>query len=358
MKGRYFIYLLILCVLSYSCEKRSPFDFSHFYENIEIEYEKYHLEDSSYVIDGFPYKITFYPESREDVMIGNLDQGEISLTYLNVLKVNSSYILVYNCVSRNYLFGRNLGDMEIRSKISSDGLFLDNEIPYNIIAGSGSRFGIKSGMEQCLFYDDINGLYKIIYNQQEAGTVKMFMIESKDCVNWGNRTLIIEQFYDSQYSVKVRDGKYFVYHRLWIDGIRVVGLTVLSTNGEILEPARVLYISDNKYFNHIYNIAASEINPTYDLCFPTKYNSVTNEISVNLGYIYETENVFVSDYNLIKILSRKNEAKWISVCPGLLPTDSPNEYWLYYHLSFKEHGSQELRASKYCRIKLKLENLQ
>ncbi len=356
-----YLCLIISCFFFFSCEKES-LDFSHFYEVLNVKYESYSIKDSVFVMDGFPYKITFYPQSREDVMTEDIDNGELSLTYLNVIKKNASYVLLYSCANTSY-FDRELSGIEMRFKRSQDGIFWDSMC--RVIAGKRSHAGVESGMESCLFYDKTNNIYKIIYNQEEGGKVKMFMMESSDCINWRNRKLITEVFYDSQFSVVEKEGKYFVYHRYWDgnwysndSGRRVIALTILSSSGEILSPTKILYKSSNEYFKHMYNSAVSNVDSEYDLCFPTGYNSDNQDISINMGFIRNAEDIKVSEYDLFKILSKKDEALWITVSPGLVPIDQLcNEYWMYYHLSYKKHGSTELKASKYCRIKLKLEKL-
>lgn len=209
-------------------------------------------------------------------------------------------------------------------------------------------------VEQYVFFDDFNDVYRMIGVTKKNGVYTTNIWSSNNGLNWYDKKVLFNNSYDSQFSVIRNNGRYYIYQRLWYNKIRAVGRSVVDLNFNIIEKPKLMLVSSEKYFPHIYNNSASKV---YNLVilFPTLLNDLDG-IKITLGFEYENL-LYLTGDDITEKLYWDEDVKWGIVSPGLILTGEEYTYWLYYYGNNSPHISVRTandNVTKYYRIKIRI----
>ncbi len=324
--------------------------------------------DSVLQPEGLPYRLTLLPSTRETILRDDAQRGDLALGFFNVLHREKLEQMWYFVCTDWDVFSEKRGfnprSLSIRYAWSADGGATWNRtIPGR--AGN-DLFEPEVGVtEHCVFYDPVAGEYRMIYSRQ-MGPRKWatFLARSADGVSWENFKQVFESSYDTQYGVVQADGRYYLFMRDWIldHTIRVMGLAVITPEGETIAPPRPIATSTCGEFRHIYNNAVTRLEGGELLFFPTFYNpeSQLSVLSFAWGALPDQVHLSYIDLTSFLLMDGVQHGQWICAAPGLVPVAGEKDrYWLYYELVNASHDNTEKSGVKtsYHRIKLIVEPL-
>ncbi len=302
-------------------------------------------------------KIQLKHESIEKIFTAQFPWEAKGLNYFNVIQQDSVWSMWYNSFASNQ--GAYNGSFCLAT--SGDGKnwtrpsIKDNT---NILINGGNY---KSITESYVFKDRNDTLYpyKMICTKLINDEEKTFLYASRDGIKWQERNKLYNQKQDSQFGVIESNGLFYIFSRYndYSNGYqRAIGLSTLDKNlNEVEAPKLLLEADPNSAFPHIYNNAASKINDSTFLLFPTFFNESNGNVRVKLIYTNNLLNYYTVNDNLNSDLFPNDNVNWIIVSPGVMPAGEPNTYWLYYMTTPVKHGlfrsATNLYVS-YYRIKL------
>ena len=309
-------------------------------------------------------KIEIIKDSREMIMESTEPWESLMLGYYTVLKIEENlwYMWYQAWETLEYT------DYGVRLcfAYSSDGKNWIKKIPgnnekgNNIIVGEESKE--KEGwVESCVFIDpnDKSYPYRIIYNKLVEGEQKAFMAKSINGWDWIENKLILNSFHDTQYSVNVlSNGNYYVLLRMWENENlknelkRIIGYAIIKPDGEIITQPTPLVGSNLKKFPHVYTNSATFINDSSFVMIPTFFSN-NNKMAIKMISYSNGEIVFNPKNDFTNILYEQPTG-WGNVCPGLIETNIPNEYWMYYYRRIGKHDNVQDYTTYYYRIKVRI----
>lgn len=197
--------------------------------------------------------------------------------------------------------------------------------------------------------------YRMIGVINIDGNYSTNIFESINGKDWINKKSLYNKSYDTQFSVITINNKYYIYQRVWHNGLRAVGRSIIDKNYNIIENPKIMLISNDNDFPHIYNNAASKVDNNI-LLFPTLYNSDNDKIKITVGFEFENQ-LYLTDTDITEDLYFGEDVKWGVVSPGLIPTGEHKTYWLYYKGNSSSHNNVRIdpnNVAKYYRIKIRL----
>lgn len=316
-----------------------------------------------YDTTDMPFDLEIIKDSREVVLTQTLPWEEQMMGYFKVLKTgDKKWQMWYS--SWDNRRKDDYSDYLVYAH-SADGKNWIKEIPgkeNNILRGTGhpQRDGI---VEQDVFIDSRTEYpYKMIYTAKDSmdgWREKTFVEESKDGIDWVHKKILWNQKHDSQFSVVLHNGFYYIYLRHWEarNGFRyrTIGLAITDTSWNTLEEPHNIFTADfNGPFPHLYNPGASKISSDLDILFPTFFNEKNNAVKFGLAYVYRNKPV-LTDLNFTEAFLSGEPANWGIVAPGLVPAGK-NIFWLYYYATNMVHSDYDKsgRRFKYYRIKIRV----
>lgn len=348
MKKNKDLSLFTLILLLTSC-------FTDVIDNVSVKTEK-----------EIPFKIEVLQESREIVLEQTRAWENKTLGYFNIIPEDKVWSMWYNSrgtinkkgdlsQTLNYAYSIDKGKTWIKSFSINDVNIESDTIP-NTIFGTGNYDGV---VEQFVFKDTLNNQYKLIGAAWDKidKKLKTFIWASIDKIRWTDKTLLFDAYYDTQFSVILKENEYNIYHRLIInEGTRGVAKTVLDSNMNIVKGPDVIFSNSGNYnFIHVYNSAASYVNDSLTLFFPTLYDHNTDKMFI--GVAYETKNDYsMTNIDITQELFYNQNILWGIVSPGLIPTEEPNVYWIYYYGDSRFHNDRATTQgyTRYYRVKIKI----
>jgi len=224
----------------------------------------------------------------------------------------------------------------------------------NVIFGDGKNAGV---IEQFVFYDKSLSKYVLIGAALDKGKVNTLIWKSEDGVKWGDRKVIFDAYYDTQFSVIDKGDRYIIYQRMVVSGKRVMAKSVVSKDFDVIEPPKVILSNnENKVYSHIYNNAAGTLENGNTIFFPTYYDPVSDGFIISVAYL-QNDAVFTTSLNITDQLFYDQNIQWGIVCPGLISTGEKDTYWLFYYGSNYSHFNRlktEGSKTDYYRIKIKI----
>lgn len=295
-----------------------------------------------------PYNITFIPSSRQKVYI---TEGVSS--YSSTTKVGENWNMWFTSKYTIYqLFSNNKG-------ANFEKLFTDNQ--YIAVGNNRVINGDEGATDFCTFYDSKQSLYKMIFQINYAGNnthTSSCIVESTEGVNWSNPVIFENKLSDTQPGVVQKNNKYYVYMRHKIDGrIRVITVRTLdATTHKQVASARQLPRSPFVGYPHLYNNAASKLDDTFTLFFPTIYNDQTQDCRIVWGYSSDNYTINWSNVDLSSIFVNTDQSKWFIISPSFIPSDDPEYYWIYYYTRNVPHDQYlSATSTEYWRIKVRIQ---
>ena len=304
-------------------------------------------------------KFEFLPQSVEEVMSSQTPWESKSLNYYNIIKEDTSWRMFYSSFAYNQL---DFDGYFCLAK-SSDGEAWNRNLVNNntniLIDGKNGK-GITGSF---VFVDslDVQYHYKMICTKLVNNEQKTFLYASGDGITW----IIVKQLFDtkqdSQFSVVRMNGVYYVFSRYndFSNGYqRAIGIAKLDDYMNVIQsPSLLLEAPEQTPYPHIYNSAASKINDSTILLFPTYYNDDNGSISIKLIYTNNTKDYYLINSNINNYLFSSANVNWAIVSPGVIPTGEPDTYWVYYYTTSIKHNSILYSTTAniiYYRIKLKI----
>lgn len=302
-----------------------------------------------------PYEINIDSASREEILTNDLPHESKGIYFYNVLKISDN--LWYMWYASMKLDIPNEFQADLCFAYSSNGKDWTKGIPdqperSNIII-SGANDKAWTGQVVFIEPTDKDYPYRMFYSAYKAdaeGEDALYMAKSANGWDWGQSKLILNKKFDTQHSVQVLpDGNYLVFLRLWNDPFhtdRQVGVALVDKNGNVLLSPRFI-LSGGLYTSAVHRIQGNDY-----ILFPTIYNRQAD--SIILSYSYYLNGIAHNTYEDITAqLLPSGMDLWATVCPVMIPTGNPAEYWLFYYGRDKKHFDSEVATNTvYYRIKL------
>lgn len=302
-------------------------------------------------------KFEFLPESVEEVFFSQMPWESKALNYYNIIEEGTGWCMFYNA----YAYNQSDFDGSFCLAQSIDGKAW-NRPPVNdntnIVISGKNKSGITGNF---VFIDSIDAQYhykmictKLINDQQ-----KTFLYASHDGLTWILIKQLFDTMQDSQFSVIRMYGVYYVFSRYndYSPGYRrAIGLSILDDGMNVIQqPLLLLESLPDDPFPHIYNNAASKINDSTIVLFPTYFSSNTNAIRIKMIYTNNLQDYYLVDDNINDDLFPDKNVHWAIVCPGVIPAKENNTYWVYYFQTEANHSAFNFSTKMditYHRIKL------
>lgn len=287
-----------------------------------------------------PFEYEILKNSRQIIMTQEFPWESQALLYYNVIKKDSTWHMWYMSVGKeiyNGYFGA------LNYAYSKDGEYWVKTLLDN-----------QPIVEQFVNYDINENKYRMIGVNYIDESYSTNVLESIDGINWFNEKRLFDKSYDTQFSVITRNEKHFIYQREWYKGLRVIGRSVIDKNLNVVESPKVMLLSNDTSFPHIYNNAASKVGSNI-LLFPTLYND-TDNFKISIGFEFDNQ-LHLTDADITNDLFIGENIKWGIVSPGLIPTDERDTYWLYYYGNSSSHNFVRVdpkNVAKYYRIKIRI----
>ena len=303
-------------------------------------------------------KFEFVPGSSEEVFYSQTPWEAKALNYYNIIQEDTAnWQMFYNAYAYNQLDfeGSFCLAKSVNGQTWDRPLVNDNT---NILLRGENKNGVTGNF---VFIDSIDAQYhyKMLCTKLIDGLQKTFLYASHDGLSWILIKQLFDTMQDSQFSAIRMNGVYYVFSRYndYSGGYqRAVGLSILDDNMNVIQPPLLLLeASRDDAFPHIYNSAASKINDSTVLLFPTYFNSDKNTIRVKMIYTNNLKDYYLIDDNISDDLFAGKNVNWAIVCPGLIPAQEDNTYWLYYFETEANHSAFNYSAKvdiTYYRIKL------
>jgi len=304
-----------------------------------------------------PFLVEVLPNTREILFVNDQIWESAGIYYFNVLKINenlwsmwygSMENKIYSDYATHICYAYSINGKDWTKSILNNSNEKDNNI---LIHG---KYDKKEGwVENFVFIDnnDKDYPYRIIYTALDSdGAEKTFMSKSSNGITWPIRRVVFNSKHDGQYSVHVQDdGNYMIFLRMWDSHHvnRQIGYAIITREGDIISPP-VSILSGN-----LYNSAAFYLGFNNYIFFPTEYNSKNQKIAIKIGYIIQGK-AGMTHQDITSLLFQNDYPGWGIVSPGLIPTGTDNEYWLYFYGRPNEHddyGDPEHKTT-YYRIKI------
>jgi hypothetical protein len=301
-------------------------------------------------------KFNFLPGSIEKVFYSEMPWEAKALNYYNIIKEDTTWRMFY----KSYGYNDQEFDGSFCIAKSANGALWNRE-PLNnntniVIDGENDK-GITGNF---VFIDsaDVQYHYKMICSKLISEKQKTFLYGSVDGVHWVLIKQLFDKMQDSQFSIIRLNNKYYLFSRYndYNPYQRAIGLSELDNNFNILQPSLLLLKAPiNDQYPHIYNSAASKINDSTIILFPTYYDDNDGTVELRLLYTKNMKDYYLIKDNINDDLFPGQKVNWAIVSPGVIPTGEPDTYWVYYYKASVKHNSIPNAAQvgvTYYRIKL------
>jgi hypothetical protein len=265
-------------------------------------------------------------------ILNNIDDGKLLINYFNIIQgPDSLYYLYYAAVEDNW----DKGDFSqnLYLACSEDGYHYKS-----ICNSSGESIIMSSVIEQSVFI--INNCFKLVGNIIEDGKYKLCVWDSSDGITWSGRRVLLEEKHDTQNVIIPKGDHLTLYTRYLKNGTnRKVGVLLYDLDFQPISELSLLS------FDYVYNSAASRLNTTQDLLFPTYFNNIEEKRDTCYVKCYIVEGLFSQEIEckLNKWIS--DDEKWVIVAPGVFYINGQPH--IAYCTRTKSHDS-ELDSSISC----------
>ncbi|MCK9412230.1 MAG: hypothetical protein M0Q53_08010 [Prolixibacteraceae bacterium] len=305
-------------------------------------------------------KIFFFTTRVEEVLTQKNPWEKILINYFTVIKTDSLWKMWYEsydqfgdfksyvCYAYSY-DGKNW----IEPLSENENYPLPNNIIYSGVRGLGNH-----APSVFLDMNDHTYPFKMIFlrrNPLISPQERLFLAKSKDGINWNNAHLFIDRFADTQNVCIPFQNNYLFYLRGWYnDNIRSIYTLETDTSGRIIKPYTLLYKADESFstYTNTYNSAASQLNDSTILFFPTMFDPFSNKVKIALMVSFNFQNIklIMNDITL-NVVGGISSPLSICISPGLIRSEKKDIYWLYFTTRNKDHSYNDVDIiSTYYRI--------
>lgn len=173
----------------------------------------------------------------------------------------------------------------------------------------------------------------------------IYMWKSKDGVVFEDEKMVLQGLSDTQFAGVERDNRILLYIRKSVERnglVRKIGVVTLDFEGNLIEPIYMLKP------NYVYNSAASYLNDTYDLLFPTHFDNRDGDDSAYIkSIIVRDDDAKECDCNLGDWID--NNELWMIVAPGTIKING--DTYLAYNTRTWSHDEM-MPKNGVCKYKL------
>jgi hypothetical protein len=285
-------------------------------------------------------KFEFVPGSVEKIFSSQMPWEARMLNYYNVVKKDTSFSMWYNAFAYNQIdFNGSFCFADSKNGNSWNRLIINNST--NILLAGNNSTGV-AGTFVFIDEDDHEYPYKMLCTKLVDGEQKTFLYTSKDGKAWKVEKKLYDVKQDTQFGVVKFNGLFYIFLRYndFSHGYqRAIGLSILDKSLNTVQPPKLLLEAGiNSAFPHIYNNAASKINDTTTLLFPTYFNEEQNTIRIKLICTNNMQDYYLVDDDITNTLFPNKDVNWGTVSPGVIPADEKDTYWVYYSGSDAPHN--------------------
>jgi len=221
--------------------------------------------------------------------------------------------------------------------------------------GGGSDLIMNSVIEQSVCYVEGDEYpYRLIGNIFEDDKYKMCMWFSKDGVEFGNRTIVMEDCkHDSQSVLVLCDGYFRLYFRKTIklgpgNYKRMVQTCKLDMDGKLIsEP---VFAADE----YLYNSAASKLSEASDLLLPTYFNNAPDltDTCYFKAFVQTGDKAQEIECPLNKWVAE--DEKWVIAAPGIVSRYGRN--YIAYNVRNTSHDEGRIDRSEFKLIEISIDS--
>ena len=298
---------------------------------------------------------TFRIEDRteEPLMVSDRPHEDFKIGYVNVLRVGNVWHMWYECHDHNYKIDF---DGYLCYARSEDGVTWEKP-NLGLVEYGGNRennivlAGLPiSGVHGHTVLMDPEAKaaerFKIVFTKRVGNEWHVYGGVSPDGIKWEllEKPLLARNS-DTQ-TVCFRDGGiYRLYVRMWSQGLyngqRQVGYAESKEFGDFPAPTVILSHDekDPAEFN-FYNSAASKLNDSLYIMFPSIYNTKTGTVIPHMAVSADGHTWERIGRGPKLPSGRVFDNKTIYVGPGAIPGDKPNTWWIYYAGSAAGHDDK------------------
>lgn len=150
----------------------------------------------------------------------------------------------------------------------------------------------------------------------ENGRLNLFLWKSEDGIEFGDKTMLLIKWHDTQNAMVPRDGRLKLYTRVWGDDWvnRKIAVAEYSADGERLTEIQPLA------GDFLYNAAPCPVDDGHDLLFPTYFNNKYPAGGTDTCFFrcYEADGLYSKEIpcNLNEWIGP--DEKWVLASPGFI----------------------------------------
>ncbi len=222
----------------------------------------------------------------------------------------------------------------------------------NILLDGRRRGGVHGSsvfVDPCAPADE---RYKVVFVSRREGGWWVFGATSADGIHWQHREEPLLRHNSDTQTVCFRDGdRYRLYVRMWsaeaFQGKRLVGYTESPSFDDFPPPCPILAPDEADPPNlHFYNSAAAKAREGLYLMFPSAFYTGEDLVIPHLAVSADGRTFTRYSRAPFLPLGAGFDSRGIYVAPGLIPTDDPNAWWVYYsgtHVGHDQSRPEEVK---------------
>lgn len=168
--------------------------------------------------------------------------------------------------------------------------------------------------------------YGLVGRASEKGRLCVFLWKSEDGIEFGDKTLLLIKWHDTQNAMVPRDGRLKLYTRIWSDGWvnRKNAVAEYTLDGERLIEIQPLA------GDFLYNAAPCPADERYDLLFPTYFNNKYPAGSTDTCFFkcYAVDGLYSKEIPCDLNKWIEPDERWVLASPGFI-TINGDRYLAY-----------------------------
>ena len=280
----------------------------------------------------------FFPEAPVEILT-NVAVGMDVINYFNILQRPEGGYRLYFAGFKESVNGPDFDHQDLHYAESEDGFHYTykGKIMDGIVEQSVFLTGEK---------DKPYGLVGRVY---EKGRLNLFLWKSEDGIVFGDKTLLLIKWHDTQNVMVPRNGKLTLYTRTWADNWtnRKNAVAEYTPDGERLTEITPLA------GDFLYNAAPCPVDERHDLLFPTYFNNKYPAGSTDTCYFkcFVADGVYTREIPSNLNHWMEPDEKWMLAAPGFVSVGG--ERYLAYNTRNVSHDALYVKGmeSRYKLIK-------
>lgn len=282
-----------------------------------------------------------FPEPPVEIL-DNKTVGMDMINYFNILQLPEGGYRMYFAGYKEEVDGPDFERQNLYYAESEDGFHYEfkGKIMDDVI-------------EQSVFLTgDKDTPFGLVGRTFENGRLNMFLWKSQDGIEFGDKTLLLIKWHDTQNVMVPRDGRLKLYTRIWSDDWvnRKNAVAEYSVSGERLTEIQPLS------GDYLYNPAPCPVDDRYDILFPTYFNNKYPAGSTDTCYFrcYVADGAYSKEIPCDLNRWVEPDEKWLLAAPGFITING--ERYLAYNTRDTSHDTpfSSATVSKYKLVKAEI----